>query len=82
MSLCDLDMFMLNLKASFAILSYIERKYLQHDILLKGDENSEGSECTDADIDDPCDIDDEKYAEDEQSRVNVSMYRMAWQLER
>ena len=77
----DRDMYMLNLKASFAILSYIERKYLQQVALVNGGENSDGSEDIDAGIEDPFDLDDENDVDDGRIRVDIPMYRRAWRLE-
>ena len=77
----DRDMYLLNLKASFAILSYIERKYLQR-VILNDTENSDGMGDTDDDIEEnPCDFDDDNDVDDGQLRINISMYRLAWRLE-
>jgi cap1 methyltransferase len=75
----DRDMYMLNLKASFAILSYIERRYLQQVICMNEGENSDGS---DVDVNDPYDLVEDNDVSDEAFRVNIPMYRMAWRLER
>jgi cap1 methyltransferase len=74
----DRDMYTLNLKATFAILSYIERKYLQH--VVSNFDTYDESDNTDDDYDDvEEDLDDPFY--DAIPRANIPMYRIAWRLE-
>ena len=78
----DRDMYQLNLKATFAILAYIERKYLQRGILNEV-EDGDDSEGSDADSEYPYGFDDDDDEDDQnvQSRINIPLYRMAWRLE-